>query len=302
MSDDAPRPLLLHSLAEFRELIFACLEPVRPRRVVEIGGEGGTLTQALAGWAAEHDCELLCVEPIPSPPLLELAGAGKLTLIRGKTPGALEALEPCDVYVVDGDHNHWVVSNELEGILAKHDEAPLVVLHDVAWPCARRDTYYAPADVPGAARQPYTYQGALVPGDPGVAPAGFSGAGQFAYALREGGPRNGVLTAVEDVMAAHAGLELLRIPAIFGVGVLFPSGAPWADAVRAAVGPFHEHPLLERLEANRLALYVEVLRLYKELELERARMSAVAGGLGDEVGALRAELAELRLAAAGGPR
>ena len=50
---------------------------------------------------------------------------------------------------------------------------------------------------------------------------GFRGEGAFAYALEEGGERNGVLTAVEDFLAGRDDLELRRIPAIFGVGVVF---------------------------------------------------------------------------------
>ena len=46
-----PKPLL-HSLAEFRELILGCCELVGARTVVEIGCEWGYLTSALADWAA----------------------------------------------------------------------------------------------------------------------------------------------------------------------------------------------------------------------------------------------------------
>ena len=52
-----------------------------------------------------------------------------------------------------------------------HEEGgafPLVVCHDVSWPHARRDSYYAPELIPEQDRQP-TVEGSYVfPGDPGL--------------------------------------------------------------------------------------------------------------------------------------
>ena len=49
-------------------------------------------------------------------------------------------------------------------------------------------------------------------------------------ASTEGGPRNGVLTAIEDFVAANTGLRLAIVPAFFGLGVVWSTEAPYAAA------------------------------------------------------------------------
>ncbi len=98
-------------------------------------------------------------------------------------------------------------------------------------------------------RQAYVQGGNLVPGDEGVASTGLP----YHYpAAREGGPRNGVLTAVEDFVAARDDIGLAVIPAFFGLGVVWDRRAPWAQALAEVVEQWDGNPLLERLEANRV--------------------------------------------------
>jgi len=261
--------LLLHSLAAFEPLITDLLETTGARRIAEIGGEGGLFTKYLVDWADGADGEVLCVDPDPSPQLARLArSAERLHLVRVASPGAFEQLPPLDVCIVDGDHNHWTVTSELaalDGRLLDGDRPALVVLHDVCWPCARRDSYYAPERIPADALHEHSHSGGAVPGEAALQQTGFSSAGQWAWARHEGGPRNGVLTAVEDFLAERPALELRVVPAVFGLGVLFASGASWAERVRSLVAPY-QHPLIARLERNRIELYLEVIRLQRELE------------------------------------
>lgn len=290
------RPLLLHSLAEFRSILLPVLDAVAPQRLVEIGGEGGQFTEALADWADGHDAELHCVEPAPSTAVLALAGAGRLQLTQGKSPGVLADLPRFDLAVIDGDHNWHVVSGELRALFGDRDEPPVAILHDVGWPAARRDQYYDPDDVPADHRQPYDHDLGAVPGQAVLQPVGgFRGEGAFAYALEEGGARNGVLSAVEDFLAGRDDLELRRIPAIFGVGVVFAREAPFAGALRALLDPLHEHPLLARMEANRIDLFLEVLRARDELRAQRHGTDALIAGLERELAAQKAENARMRL-------
>jgi cephalosporin hydroxylase len=74
----------------------------------------------------------------------------------------------------------------------------------------------------------------------------------YAAARREGGPRNGVLTAVEDFLECRDGLHLAVLPPFFGFGVVWHRDAPFARAVEDAVQPWDRNPVLERLEANRV--------------------------------------------------
>ncbi len=70
--------------------------------------------------------------------------------------------------------------------------------------------------------------------------------------MEEGGPRNGVLTAVEDFVAGRDGLRLAVVPAFFGFGAVWHTAAPWAGDVARILDPFDRHPVLERLEGNRV--------------------------------------------------
>lgn len=273
-------PLLLHSLVEFRELIFRCCELVAPRSLVEVGAEDGAFTVELLGWARDHGARVHAVEPFPTPAMGELLeGWPELDLVEEHSPGALEKLEPADVYLIDGDHNHVTVRAELETIFGgAGDRAPLVFLHDVGWPSGRRDMYYDPESLPPEAVHPHTYEKGVVPGDDGVVPGGFRGAGHFAWARHEGGPANGVRTAVEDFLGAHdRELVFVTVPCIFGLGVVYSASAPWATSLGEVLAPYADHPLLARLEDNRLSLYLTVLELQDHLAqasklLEQARL------------------------------
>ncbi len=284
-------PLLLHSLATFDDVIDGALDVVGARRVAEIGAEGGEFSARLADWADRTDGQVVCVDPAPSDRLVVLARErSRVELLREFSPGVLADVDRCDVYVLDGDHNYATVSAELFALrdrILEADAPALVILHDVAWPCARRDQYYAPERLSEDERHPFTFEGAIVPDDPGVVDSGFGGAGSFAVACEEGGERNGVLTAVEDFREEVGGLGFCRIPAIFGLGFLYAEAAPWADDLRASVAPLHERPLLRALEQNRLALYLRVIELQEELESERTRHAAVVADLQAEVGRLR---------------
>ena len=151
---------------------------------------------------------------------------------------------------MDGDHNYWTVSEELRAIAAgAGDSLPLLLFHDVLWPHGRRDAYYTPESVPAEHRQPLKEGGGLFPGDPGTRP----GALPYSWpAAREGGPRNGVLTAVEDFVADRDGLRLAVVPAFFGLGAVWPQSAPWSDAVAEILDPWDHNPILARLEDNRV--------------------------------------------------
>lgn len=261
-------PLLLHSLAEFREIIFDCCDVVGPRSLVEVGAEDGTFTVELLRWARDHGAAVYAVEPFPTPAITELAEHWpELRLVEERSPGALEKLEGADVYLIDGDHNYVTVRAELEAIFDGEDDRPrLVFLHDVGWPSGRRDMYYDPDSLPPDAVHSHTHEKGVVPGNDGVVQGGFRGAGHFAWSRHEGGPANGVRTAVEDFLAAHDGeLRFAAVPCVFGLGAVYPASAPWAASVDDLLAPYADNALLARLEDNRLLLYLTVIELQDHL-------------------------------------
>jgi hypothetical protein len=92
-------------------------------------------------------------------------------------------------------------------------------MHDVDWPYGRRDMYYQPDTVPAEFRRAYAYRG-VIRGQNQLDEINGSDS-PFANAIDEGGPRNGVLTAVEDFHAQHAeDYRFFRVKTQYGLGVL----------------------------------------------------------------------------------
>lgn len=240
------------SLLTLAELIVPCLDAAGARSVVEVGAYAGDLTRLLVERAAAGGGRVQAIDPEPRRALVELAEQRpELELIRETSHAALRHIAPPDAAIIDGDHNYFTVREELRLIAEKAPGAdlPLLIFHDVAWPHARRDDYYDPSLAPEEHRHPIQEGGGLFPGVPGTRPGGLP----FRYAAsREGGPRNGVLTAVEDFVDERGGLTLVVVPAFFGLGVVWHEDAPWAAAIAQVLEHWERNPLLERLEANRV--------------------------------------------------
>jgi Methyltransferase domain len=255
-----------YSLGNFYEIWGPCFEAAGVSSVIEVGAERGRLTQELLRWAAPSGARVTAIEPDPISDLLELVGEyPDLEIVEETSLEALEHLEIADAVVLDGDHNYYTLSNELRLIAERAPDGrmPLLLFHDVCWPLARRDQYAAPDRIPAEHRHPYGEDIKLVPGNPGTAERGLP----FEWgALEEGGPRNGVLTAIEDFMAEHDGLRLAVIPIFFGCGLLWSEDAPWADEVAEITGPWDRHPILERVENARITQLVQ--RHSREQEID----------------------------------
>jgi hypothetical protein len=256
-----------YSLSNFAEILFPCLEATGARSVIEVGAFKATTTGDLLDWAEGRDCRITAVEPAPRDELLELKRERpELDLVRETSLQALTHIDPADAILLDGDHNYYTLTNELRLIDERADRLPLLFMHDVGWPLARRDAYEAPAQVPEEHRQPLARDVGLAPGNPGVVRGGLYYA---CVAEREGGPRNGVLTAIEDFMAERGGLTLALVPAFFGLGVFWSEDAPWASEVERLVARWDRDPILQRTEENRILQLIERLDLDLALDEER---------------------------------
>lgn len=260
--------LLIHSMSEFSDIILHSLQIAGVRNIAEVGAEFGGTSQQLAAYARVTGGSLTSIDPAPKNEFLAwVAQTPEVRHMPEASHDAMPKLSNIDAWVIDGDHNYYTVIEELRiaNRLALRDGKHLFALmHDVSWPCARRDCYYAPDRIPAEHRHPYSYEGGVTLGDPQLREGrGFRGCGSFAWALHEGGPRNGVLTAVEDFLeetrTVERPLAWAHVPAVFGLGVLFDSSAPWAPALAEMIMPWNNNKLLHALETNRLSNYLAVI-------------------------------------------
>jgi hypothetical protein len=238
------------SLINNVEVMIACLNAAAPRSIVEVGAYAGDVTRFLLEWAQGAGASVWAIDPMPQPELVKLSeDRTDLTLVQATSHHALAELERADVYVIDGDHNYYTVSEEIR-LAAGHGPGlpPLLLFHDIGWPHARRDNYYVPEQIPAEHRQPMVEGGGAFPGHSEPLDGGLP----FKWmADHEGGPRNGVLTAVEDFVAGAEKLRFAHVPAFFGFGVVWHEDAPYAARIAEIVAPLDRNPILQRLEANR---------------------------------------------------
>lgn len=283
---------LIHSMSELSGIILPAMEAAGVRHIAEIGAEFGGMSQLLADFASERGGSLTSIDPSVKPEFLAwFAQNPGVRHVASPSLDAIPALGNIDAWVIDGDHNYYTVYHELLAVdaLCKREGRPLLAfLHDVNWPCGRRDSYYAPDRIPPEWRHPYDFEGGVTLDSEDLVPnGGFRGLGQFAFAKHSGGPRNGVLTAVEDFVErtrAEEGRELAfaYIPAVFGMAVLFDATAEWAPAVAPLLIPHHQSALLQSMEENRLRNYLHVI------EMEDAWASLIAQANAAREGAIAA--------------
>src|SRR5208283_2755827 len=139
---------------------------------------------------------------------------------------------------------------------------PLIIFHDIGWPYGRRDLYYDPATIPPAFLQPYDCKG-LQPGCDGLRESGGINY-NICHARQAGGPRNGVLTAIEDFhKEAAETLDWIVIPGFNGLGILFPrqlcqDNRDLADFLRSLELPVALREHFVRVEDARVRLQFDL--------------------------------------------
>jgi hypothetical protein len=159
------------------------------------------------------------------------ASEQRVTVLRSLSLDALPGMQgPYDCFLIDGDHNWYTVFNELNLIRQRGLLRPggMIFFHDVGWPYGRRDMYYQPETVPAQHRLEFQRRG-ILRGQSALVDFGGRNP-HLSNAVREGGPRNGVLTAIEDFMAEHpTDYEFCRIRVQYGLGILQSRGSDPAE-------------------------------------------------------------------------
>ena len=203
------------------------IEKINAHYIVEVGSATGGNTWSILEYCRNRDAHMTAIDPFPSFNVEKYKKefGDKFEMCTELSLNALPQLKDYDVVLLDGDHNWYTVYNELKVIEKnfKDKKFPVVFLHDVGWPYARRDGYYNPEDIPEKFRQPYKQAGMrhgrknLIK-DGGLNPDLYN-------AVEDNTPRNGVLTAAEDFVKESKSdfyLEVVNPRAFHGLGILYP--------------------------------------------------------------------------------
>jgi hypothetical protein len=203
----------------------------RWRRVCEIGASTGKCSDDML--RRIPDLRYTIIDPCFDEDLVaKYANDPRVTVHKANSLDALPKLtDRFDAILIDGDHNWFTVYNELTEIHRHELLAPggMVFFHDVWWPYARRDGYYQPDTIPEQFRHPYEQKG-MVRGKSELVAGGFNS--KAWNAKHEGGPRNGVLTAIEDFVAEHRNdYAFHQVKIQFGLGILHRRSGHRSDDV-----------------------------------------------------------------------
>jgi cephalosporin hydroxylase len=209
----------------FDGVVRPLLDIVVPARIVEIGAAEGANSTMVAGWCQDHGARLDVIDPAPRFDAAAFEREHPAARMHvGRSLDLLPRLRAAGVVLIDGDHNWYTVYHELKAVAdaaaAENKSFPVCVLHDTAWPYGRRDLYYDPSFIPERHRQPWR-RGPVLPDHEGAVEYGLNP--HLCNAEREGGPRNGVTSAIDDFVSESSDrFHLLHLPVLFGLTVLIP--------------------------------------------------------------------------------
>lgn len=247
------------SMESFVSLIMPVLTMVKPKRIGEIGAAEGGNTRVLYEFLKEQQGQLVTIDPFPRGSFVDWVKQSNqvVTHLSDYSLNCIHKAGRVDAWFVDGDHNWYTVFNELHLIdqLAKTNGIPaLIFLHDIGWPCGRRDMYYDPSKIPAEHRQPYSSELGVMLDKNELINGGLKGP---SWALQEGGPKNGVLTGVEDfIQSTPTKYHWINIPAVLGLGILVAEAHPFAKAIIEFYAPYHNNAVLALMEHDRISQYL----------------------------------------------
>lgn len=261
----------------WNQMTLPVLSALRPSTILEIGAGRGDHTTLLAEFAESTGAALTVVDPFPymdTPALLRRYPS--VHVLRLRSTEALTDLPVPDVLLLDGDHNYHTVLTELRMLEErgmKDDVFPVVLLHDIGWPYARRDLYSLPAAVPEHRRHPYA-EGGVRPNHEHLVTGGALNPMRF-HAKHEGGAKNGVLTALEDFLhGREEDFSLVMVQGFHGLAILAPRKTVSGNAELAAfLASLTVSPALQKhvmtLEKSRIDAIIQMEELRFSIDRER---------------------------------
>lgn len=273
----------------WRRIILPLYQAAGARTVLEIGAEYGNSTNVLLNYVKAQSGHLHCIDPYPVFEATQFAEQNQdhLTFYEDLSLNVIRKIPRVDVAMVDGDHNWYTVYNELKQLEEVHGTDPLaqpvLFVHDLSWPYGRRDLYYNPDNIPAEFRQPYAKEGMLPNKSALLASGGMNC--HLHNAIHEGGPRNGVLTGVEDYLAESTlNWHFLHLPLYYGLGILITKerlvASPQLSALIERFSPSEgSQALIEQTEHLRSTDGIIMQTLYRRVQAAEERIAELESQL-----------------------
>lgn len=228
-------------------VVRPALEIIHPQIIVEIGTEDGKTTKKILESCATWNAVLHTIDPKPllNPEEWKKVWEDHFVFHKKRSLEVLNEIPFPDAVLIDGDHNWYTVFYELkileERAKKENRNFPLVFLHDIAWPYARRDLYYDIDAIPAEYRRPHA-KGGVLHGQQALSDNGLNAC--HIHALEEGTPKNGVLTAVEDFLKqTDMYLSFHVIAGYHGIGILTAKES--SEPLRKFIASLAEAPFLK---------------------------------------------------------
>jgi hypothetical protein len=128
--------------------------------------------------------------------------------------------------------------------------------------------YYAPDSIEPKHRHPFAYNG-IIPGRSELTEEGLNG--HFANALHEGGPQNGVLTAIEDFVRSRSSkIWFYQLPFFNGLAILVPKARQSTELKALIEGYYSAEALMQALRVmENYSMMVRVDLAQVQIQLAR---------------------------------
>lgn len=275
------------------DVVKPLLCELKAKYLLEVGADKGNHTTLLLQYCDTFDATLIVIEPVVTPSLQKIVSSStRVRLYAEKSQTALPRVDsPVDAVLLEGDLNYYAVQNALLAIeqLSRRQNIafPIVFVNSTSWPYARRDMYYDPDSIPEAERHEHARSG-MTPWSSQLEDGAINY--PFANAKSEGGPKNGVLTAVEDFIRESPLLPLrfFSLPVNHGLGIIFTESSRVEEFIRINLLP---PPLLGRfLETFELARLNDIIRRLQSQQSQpqaqrdvRARLGLILRRLGRQM-------------------
>ena len=123
------------------EFLFCFIKKIKPLKVIQIGCGVSTAIILRAAQSAGYSPDIVCIEPYPTPYLMQLEHKGLIKLIKEKAqkvdPELLLDLSPNDLFFIDSTHTVKAgseVNKIILQILPKMPAGIWVHFHDIVFP------------------------------------------------------------------------------------------------------------------------------------------------------------------------